>query len=65
MGAPFLPVRGILGSIYPEVNADFQVIPDPFSGEEMVVVKALQPDVTSALVHAVKAMNRAISSFPG
>ena len=52
MGAPFLPVRGILGSIYPEVNADFKVIPDPFSGEDMVVVKALKPDVT--LVHGSK-----------
>jgi len=49
MGAPFLPVRGILGSIYPEVNADFKVLQDPFSGEELVVVKALKPDVT--LVH--------------
>ena len=52
MGAPFLPVRGILGSVYPEVNADFRVIPDPFSGEELVVVKALKPDVT--LVHGSK-----------
>ncbi len=49
MGAPFLPVRGILGSVYPEVNDDFRVFPDPFSGEELVVVKALRPDVT--LVH--------------
>ena len=49
MGAPFLPVRGILGSVYPEVNDDFRVFPDPFSGEELVVVKALKPDVT--LVH--------------
>ena len=52
MGAPFLPVRGILGSIYPEVNADFKVIPDPFGGEELVVVNALRPDVT--LVHGSK-----------
>jgi glutaconate CoA-transferase, subunit A len=52
MGAPFLPVRGILGSAYLEVNADFKVIPDPFSGEELVVVKALKPDVT--LVHGSK-----------
>ena len=49
MGAPFLPVRGILGSVYLEVNDDFRVFPDPFSGEELVVVKALRPDVT--LVH--------------
>jgi glutaconate CoA-transferase, subunit A len=46
---PFLPVRGILGSIYLEVNANFKVIADPFSGEELVLVKALRPDVT--LVH--------------
>ncbi len=49
MGAPFLPVRGILGSVYLEVNDRFRVLPDPFSGEELVVVKALKPDVT--LVH--------------
>ena len=49
MGAPFLPVRGILGSVYLEVNPRFQVIPDPVSGENLVVVQALTPDVT--LVH--------------
>jgi acyl CoA:acetate/3-ketoacid CoA transferase alpha subunit len=49
MGAPFLPVRGILGSAYLEVNPRLQVIPDPFSGEDLVVVQALCPDVT--LVH--------------
>jgi glutaconate CoA-transferase, subunit A len=46
MGVPFLPVRGILGSAYLEVNHRFQVIPDPFSGENLVVVQALTPDVT-------------------
>jgi glutaconate CoA-transferase subunit A len=56
MGAPFLPVRGILGSVYLEVNADFRVFPDPFSGEELVVVKALRPDVT--LVHGSKGDER-------
>lgn len=49
MGAPFLPVKGILGSIYLEVNDRFQVIPDPYSGEDLVVVQALTPDVT--LIH--------------
>ena len=56
MGAPFLPVRGILGSVYPEVNPDFQVMPDPFSGEELVVVKALKPDVT--VVHGSQGDDR-------
>jgi glutaconate CoA-transferase subunit A len=50
MGVPFLPVRGILGSAYLEVNPRFRVIADPFSGEDLVVVKALRPDAT--LVHA-------------
>ena len=49
MGAPFLPVRGILGSAYLAVNPRFRVITDPFSGEELVAVQALTPDVT--LIH--------------
>jgi glutaconate CoA-transferase, subunit A len=49
MGAPFLPVRGILGSAYLRVNPRFRVMDDPFSGEELVAVQALTPDVT--LVH--------------
>lgn len=52
MGVPFLPVRGILASVYLEVNANFKVIADPFSGEELAVVKALTPEVT--LVHGSK-----------
>lgn len=44
MGAPFLPVRGILGSVYLEVNPRFKVIPDPVSGEDLVAVQALCPD---------------------
>jgi len=49
MGLSFLPVRGILGSAYLDVNPRFKVIPDPFSGEDLVVVQALTPDVT--LIH--------------
>jgi glutaconate CoA-transferase subunit A len=49
MGVPFLPVRGILGSAYLAVNPRFRVIADPFSGQELVAVQALTPDVT--LVH--------------
>jgi glutaconate CoA-transferase, subunit A len=53
MGAPFLPVRGILGSVYLSVNPHFRVIPDPFSGEAIVAVQALAPDVT--LIHGSRA----------
>lgn len=49
MGLSFLPVRGILGSAYLEVNPRFKVISDPFNGEALVVVQALTPDVT--LIH--------------
>ncbi len=56
MGVPFLPVRGILGSAYLEVNPRFRVIPEPFSGEDLVVVQALTPDVT--LVHAAQGDSR-------
>lgn len=52
MGVPFLPVRGILGSAYLKVNPRFRVITDPFSGEELVVVQALTPDVT--LIHGAR-----------
>jgi glutaconate CoA-transferase, subunit A len=56
MGVPFLPVRGILGSAYLEVNPRFRVIPDPFSAEDLVVVQELRPDVT--LVHGAKGDDR-------
>jgi glutaconate CoA-transferase subunit A len=52
MGAPFLPVRGILGSAYLTVNPRFRVMADPFSGEEIVAVQALTPDAT--LIHAAR-----------
>ena len=52
MGVPFLPVRGILGSAYLAVNPRFRVMADPFSGEELVAVQALTPDVT--LIHGAQ-----------
>src|SRR5665647_2206336 len=52
MGVPFLPVRGILGSAYLAVNPRFRVITDPFSGEALVAVQALTPDVT--LIHGAR-----------
>lgn len=56
MGAPFLPVRGILGSAYLAINPRFRVITDPFSGEDLVAVQALTPDVT--LIHAAQGDDR-------
>ncbi|ESQ24810.1 MAG: Acyl CoA:acetate/3-ketoacid CoA transferase, alpha subunit [uncultured Acidilobus sp. JCHS] len=51
-GVPFMPVRGIIGSdLLPlhEKRGNWKVIKDPFSGEDLVVVKAIEPDV--AVIH--------------
>jgi glutaconate CoA-transferase subunit A len=47
-----MPVRGFVGSDYLKVRPDFKVIQDPFTGEEVVVVPPITPDV--ALIHALK-----------
>jgi glutaconate CoA-transferase subunit A len=62
MGAPFLPVRGILGSAYLQVNPRFRVMADPFSGEEVAAVQALNPDVT--LVHGARGDSRGNLHIP-
>lgn len=52
MGIPFIPVRGLIGSDYLRVRPEFKVVQDPYSGEEIVVVPPLAPDL--ALIHAIK-----------
>ncbi len=52
-GLGFMPVRGVLGSQLVELHeraGTWRVIRDPFTGEEVVAVKAIEPDV--AVVHA-------------
>jgi glutaconate CoA-transferase, subunit A len=56
MGVPFMPVRGILGSDYLKVQPRFKVIRSPFTGHEIVVVEAINPDYT--VIHASKADSR-------
>ncbi|QXJ29526.1 3-oxoadipate CoA-transferase subunit A [Saccharolobus shibatae B12] len=55
-GIPFMPVKGIIGSdlvkMY-EREGTWKVIEDPFSGEKIVLVKAINPDV--AIIHVNKA----------
>jgi len=50
MGVPFLPVRGIRGSDIQGLHPEYTEITCPFTGETLVVVPALRPDV--ALLHA-------------
>ena len=49
MGVPFLPMRSMLGSDVIAQLPDTRVIDCPFTGEKLVLVPALNPDV--ALIH--------------
>jgi glutaconate CoA-transferase, subunit A len=49
-GVPFMPLGGVLGSDLVGQRTDWKVGADPFSGKELLLVKAIQPDV--ALFHA-------------
>ena len=49
-GVPFMPLAGVLGSDLVKGRTDWTVGPDPFSGKEFLLVKAIQPDI--ALFHA-------------
>jgi glutaconate CoA-transferase subunit A len=56
MGLPSLPIKGMLGSdllTISEVIGSQKQIEDPFTGETMIAVKAIEPDV--AVIHAQKA----------
>lgn len=52
-GIPFMPVKGLIVSDLIEANDYFTKIKDPFSGEDITVVKAIRPDVT--IIHAQEA----------
>lgn len=50
MGVPFLPVRGIKGTDIRRLHPEYAEMTCPFTGEVLVVVPPLRPDV--ALLHA-------------
>jgi glutaconate CoA-transferase subunit A len=50
MGVPFLPVRGLKGTDLPSLHPEWGTVTCPFTGEELVAVPAIRPDV--ALLHA-------------
>jgi glutaconate CoA-transferase subunit A len=50
MGVPFLPVRGVRGSDIGSLHPEYAEVTCPFTGETLVAVPALRPDV--ALLHA-------------
>jgi glutaconate CoA-transferase subunit A len=50
---PFLPWRGGVGTSLPEVNPDLKLFQDPISGETLIAVPPIKPDV--AILHAAHA----------
>jgi glutaconate CoA-transferase subunit A len=50
MGLPFLPVRGVKGTDIGVLHGEYGRVRCPFTGEELVAVPPLAPDV--ALIHA-------------
>jgi len=53
MGAPYIPTRSLLGTGLVESNPTFRQASDPFSGDAVVLIPALRPDV--AILHVQRA----------
>ena len=51
-GVPFMPVAGMFGSDL-LVARDFRTVADPYTGEEVVAIRAIRPDV--AIIHVQEA----------
>lgn len=49
-GLPFLPIRSVRGTDFISLHPEFKTMICPFSGDELVLVPALRPDV--AILHA-------------
>ncbi|MGH8508989.1 MAG: CoA transferase subunit A [Gammaproteobacteria bacterium] len=48
-GLPFMPMRSVRGTGFMQMHPEYKTMPCPFTGEELVLVPALQPDV--AILH--------------
>ena len=49
-GVPFLPVRSIRGTDFARLHPEYKPMTCPFTGDELLLVPALKPDV--AIIHA-------------
>ena len=49
-GVPFMPMRSVRGTSLMGLHPEYKTMVCPFTGDELVLVPALQPDVT--LIHA-------------
>jgi glutaconate CoA-transferase subunit A len=55
LGAPYIPTRSLLGSDLRTTNPTFREATDPFSGEKILLVPAIRPDVTILAVQRADA----------
>jgi glutaconate CoA-transferase subunit A len=53
LGVPYLPTRSLLGTDLPRSNPTFKASTDPWSGEPLLLVPAIRPDV--AILHVQRA----------
>lgn len=49
-GLPFLPMRSVRGTGFMQMHPEYKTMTCPYTGDELVLVPALQPDV--AILHA-------------
>ena len=49
-GLPFMPMRSVRGTSFSAMHPEYKTMTCPYTGEELLLVPALQPDV--ALIHA-------------
>jgi glutaconate CoA-transferase subunit A len=59
LGAPYIPTRSLLGSSLVESNPTLKVSSDPFSGDPVVLVPAIVPDVAIVNVQRADALGHA------
>lgn len=50
MGLPFMPVRSVRGTDIPSLHPEYMTMICPYTGEELMLVPALEPDV--GIIHA-------------
>lgn len=58
-GVPFMPVAGLIGSDLLAAR-DFRTIADPYTGETVVAIPALKPDVAIIHVHEADELGNAL-----
>ena len=50
LGLPFMPLRSVRGTGFPALHPEYRTMTCPFTGEELLLVPPLEPDV--AILHA-------------